>query len=273
MDGGSAAGTSRSSLRWGGACLGLLAVMAGLALLPTPLAYALTIALPIPFLWLLFRNGHLSRFPAPWWAGLALWATVGAVRAGAALLLAGGAVTFQPQHGYAAAGSLFPFVALAILWGEGAGGRAFGLTLRRGLAQALLGIALAVILQCALRLPHIVAGGFDLRQADLLALGRDLPFELMVISLGEEALFRGYLQTTLQRRYPWWFAVVLTSVLFGVWHIPAVLWHSTPYAAFAIVGFPFAFGLLTGVMVRLTGSIVGPVVAHAVYNAINAAFP
>jgi len=261
-------------LRWSGTCLAFLAIMAGLAILaashPTA-AYVVTLALPVPFLWALLRQRGQAAAPAPWVAGLAVLAFVVLARAGGALLVVKEALPFRPELGLAATGSLFPLVALAILWGERTGGRAFGFTLRRAGLQALLGVALAVALQLALRLPNIVAGSLDLRHADLLAALRGLPFELLALSLGEEALFRGYLQTTLERRYPWWFATVLASVLFGLWHLPGALWLYDPRAIFATVGFPFAFGLLAGVMVRRSGSIVGPVVAHAVFNAINAA--
>lgn len=264
-----------AALRWGGTCLVFLAIMAGLAILaavhPTT-AYVVTLVLPIPFLWGLFRKGGSAESPAPWYAGVGLWAFVALARAVGALLVAAGTLPVSPHLGLTATGSLFPLVALAILWGERSGGRAFGFTLRRAGLQVLLGIALALTLQAALRLPHIVAGGLDLRHVDLSAVLRDLPFELMALSLGEEALFRGYLQKTLERRYPWWFATVLASVLFGLWHLPGAFWFYHPYTIFATVGFPFAFGLLAGVMVRLTRSIVGPVVAHAVYNAVNAAF-
>lgn len=265
-----------AALRWGGTCLAFLGAMAGLAVLaathPTA-AYAVTLALPIPFLWALLRRGGSAGSPAPWYAGLGMWAFVALARAVGALLVAEGALPFSSQLGLAATGSLFPFVALTILWGERGSGRDFGFTLRRAGLQALAGIALALALQAALRLPHVVTGSLNVGDADLLAALRDLPFELLALSLGEEALFRGYLQVTLQRRYPWWFAVVLASVLFGLWHLPGAFWFYHPYAIFATVGFPFAFGLLAGVMARLSGSIVGPVVAHAVYNAINAAFP
>ncbi len=264
-----------AALRWGGTCLAFLGAMACLAVLAVShpaAAYVITLALPIPLLWALLRRGGRIESPAPWYAGLCVWAFVVLARAAGAVLAARGVLPFRPQSSLAATGSLFPFIALAILWGERAGGRAFGFTLRRAGLQVVLGIALALALQAALRLPHIVAGGLDLRHADLAATLRDLPFELMALSLGEEALFRGYLQTTLQRRYPWWFATVLASTLFGLWHLPGAFWFYHPYTILATVGVPFAFGLLAGVMVRLSRSIVGPVVAHAVYNAVNAAF-
>jgi len=251
--------------------------MVGLAALAgrsPDLAYSLALVLPLPLLYALFRSRTPPTAPAPWWAGLAVWAFVVLARAGAAALVAAGLVPFR-AHGplaIAATGTLFPLVALAILLGERSGGGAFGFTARGALRQILLGAGLALALQAVLRAPLWAAGQLQLGSSGLAALAQSFPTELMTIALGEESLFRGYMQITLQRRYPWWFATLLASILFGLWHLPAALFAPSLLTLFGVVGFPFAFGLLAGVMFRLTGSILGPVVAHALYNAVNAMF-
>ncbi len=265
-----------AAIRWAGVVIGYVGAMAGLAALAggnPDLAYSVALVLPLPLLYTLFR-GRASASPAPWWAGLGLWAFVVLSRAVAAALIAAGKMPFRmgPHLGIAATGSLFPLVALAILLGERSGGGAFGFTTRRALGQILLGAGLAVALQVIMRAPLWATGQLRVGTGGLAALAQSFPTELMTIALGEESLFRGYMQVTLQRRYPWWFATLLCSVLFGLWHIPGIIFVPNPWYVFAIVGFPFAFGLLAGVMFRLTASIVGPVVAHALYNAANAMF-
>ncbi|GAB4506461.1 MAG: hypothetical protein Kow00123_05990 [Anaerolineales bacterium] len=264
-------------MRWAGIGFAYVCAMAGLAALAGPrpdLAYSLALVLPVPLLYALLRRRTPPTAPAPWWAGLTLWAFVVLSRAGAAALVAAGKSPFAggPHLAIAGTGSLFPLVALAILLGERSGGGAFGFTPRGALRQVLLGAGLALALQAVMRAPAWATGGLHVGAGGFAALARSFPAELMTIALGEESLFRGYMQVTLQRRYPWWFATVLISVLFGLWHLPAGLFAPSLLTLFGVVGFPFAFGLLAGVMFHLTGSILGPVVAHALYNAVNALF-
>lgn len=264
-------------VRWAGVAVAYVGAMAGLAALASyspDLAYSLAQVLPVPLLYALFRSRALPAAPAPWWAGLAIWACVVLSRAGAVALVASGKAPFRigPHLAIAGTGSLFPLVALAILLGERSGGAAFGFTSRRALRQILLGAGLALALQAIMRAPMLASGQLRVGAGAFAALAQSFPMELMTIALGEESLFRGYMQVTLQRRYPWWFATFLISVLFGLWHLPGAFFAPNLLTLFGVVGFPFAFGLLAGVMFRLTGSILGPVVAHALYNAVNAMF-
>lgn len=266
-----------AGVRWTGIAAAYISAMAGLAALAghsPDLAYSVALLLPVPLLYGLFRTRALPTSPAPWWAGLAVWALVVVSRAAAVALVSAGRVPFRigSHLAIAATGSLFPLVALAILLGERSGGSVFGFTRRRALGQILLGAGLALALQAIMRAPLWATGQLRVGAGGFAALTQSLPMELMTIALGEESLFRGYMQVTLQRRYPWWFATFLASVLFGLWHLPGALSMPNLLTLFGAMGFPFAFGLLAGVMFRLTGSIVGPVVAHALYNAVNAVF-
>jgi len=77
----------------------------------------------------------------------------------------------------------------------------------------------------------------------------------MASGLGEELFFRGALQPRV--------GLVLASLLFGAAHfVPSRdLW---PWSMFALV-----VGLLFGALFDWTGTLVAPVVAHTVVNAIN----
>ncbi len=76
-------------------------------------------------------------------------------------------------------------------------------------------------------------------------------------SIGEELLFRGLLQP--------WLGLLPASVLFGALHQvggPArIVWMT----------WATAVGLLLGAIFSATGSLLGPIVAHAVVNALNLA--
>ncbi len=88
------------------------------------------------------------------------------------------------------------------------------------------------------------------------------PLELLTLAamagLGEEALFRGVIQTALAGHLPPWAAVALTALLFGAAH-----WLTTSYAVLA------AFvGAYLGWLLLASGNLLVPIVAHAVYDLV-----
>lgn len=76
--------------------------------------------------------------------------------------------------------------------------------------------------------------------------------------LAEELMFRGVIQTRLERAMPVWAAVVLQAVLFGVV-------HGTPIQ----MAYAFLLGVAFGFLRSRTGSILPGVAAHAAFNAMN----
>lgn len=76
--------------------------------------------------------------------------------------------------------------------------------------------------------------------------------------LAEELVFRGVIQSRLERAMPVWIAIVLQAVLFG-------FIHGTPVQ----IGYAFLMGLLFGYICYRTGSILPTIAAHAAFNAMN----
>ena len=74
--------------------------------------------------------------------------------------------------------------------------------------------------------------------------------------LGEELLFRGYIQTRLRQRWPRLLALAITSLLFGIIHLDPI------QGTFAML-----MGLWLGEVTDRAGSIWPAVVAHTVNNA------
>jgi hypothetical protein len=77
-------------------------------------------------------------------------------------------------------------------------------------------------------------------------------------SLGEELLFRGLLQP--------WLSVLPTAVLFGVCH------QMPGEARWVWVCWATAVGLGFGAIFGASGSLLGPLLAHAIINAVNLTF-
>ena len=74
-------------------------------------------------------------------------------------------------------------------------------------------------------------------------------------SLGEEVLFRGLMTPTL--------GVLGSSVLFGLLH------QVRGPSRWVWIIWATAVGLVLGTIFAATGSLVGPLLAHAVVNAVN----
>jgi membrane protease YdiL (CAAX protease family) len=96
--------------------------------------------------------------------------------------------------------------------------------------------------------------------AELRPVARDLTVgQILVIaglsSLGEELLFRGLLVPTA--------GVVPAALLFGLAH------QIKGPSRWVWAGWATAFGLMLGSIFALTGSLVGPLLAHAIVNAAN----
>lgn len=128
------------------------------------------------------------------------------------------------------------------------------------LTSALFGIALAMILVVTTR---FAVGRFAWARrlhGELRPVAKDLSVGQIFIlaglsSLGEEILFRGLLTPVI--------GVIGSGVLFGLLHQirgPS-RWVWTAWAT--------AVGLLLGAIFAATGSLVGPLLAHAIVNAVN----
>ena len=88
------------------------------------------------------------------------------------------------------------------------------------------------------------------------------PLELALLAamagLGEEALFRGVIQTALAGHLPGWIAVGLTALLFGAAH-----WLTTSYAVLASL-----VGAYLGWLFLASGNLLVPVLAHGLYDLV-----
>lgn len=170
------------------------------------------------------------------------------------------------------AGSLLGVVLPCRLLARGGGG-----TLRHDfhLDRADAGtLVAAVVAAAASLLPTSVLAGLSARiapvDAQWLAFYRDhLPSSglgvvvaaitaVLVAPLAEELLFRGLIYRLARRTWGAWPAAVVSSLLFG-------LIHGEPWFLFGLV----ALGLILAALYETTGSLLAPVIAHALHNAVS----
>ena len=88
----------------------------------------------------------------------------------------------------------------------------------------------------------------------------------LLIGINEEFIFRGYMQTTLQRGIGFWPAAVILSLVFGAVHLPNAggLWMAALLAA--------CFGLVAAFSVKRTGALWFIVGLHSAFDWSNAFF-
>ena len=81
---------------------------------------------------------------------------------------------------------------------------------------------------------------------------------VLVAPLAEELLFRGLLYRLARRTWGAWPAAVVSSLVFG-------LIHGEPWYLFGLIG----LGLILAYLYEATGSLLAPVIAHALHNAVS----
>ena len=166
-----------------------------------------------------------------------------------------------------------------VLGVAGAGGlRAADLGLRRaslGSGFAYGGVVVGVVLAGLVVAVLVAPRAFRDDRVDV-SLGRML-FEVLVeIPLAtvmfEEVAFRGVLLGLLRKRLPTWPAVVVSALLFGLWHVDGVLHrHDGPGLAAAVAGTVLATtvaGLGFAWLRVRSDSLVAPMLAHWATNSL-----
>jgi len=87
---------------------------------------------------------------------------------------------------------------------------------------------------------------------------RDMVYMFIFVGIGEELLFRGFIQRDLTETFGWKWGLFGASVLFAVMHLG---WRSIPE-----IGFVFVAALILGALYLKTKSLVAPIVAHGMNN-------
>jgi membrane protease YdiL (CAAX protease family) len=132
------------------------------------------------------------------------------------------------------------------------------------LATSLVaGLVLAVFLVASTRFAVLHWEWAQRLHSDLRPVASDLPtstviFVAVLSSLGEELFFRGFLVPVT--------GVVIQAAIFGLAH------QVRGPSRWVWVGWATLVGLCFGVVFAVTGSLAGPIAAHALVNGYNLAF-
>ena len=103
------------------------------------------------------------------------------------------------------------------------------------------------------------------------------PFINMLLAIGEEAGWRGFLYPALRERMPRSRAAIITGVVWGLWHAPVIAMgynYGTDYLGFPVLGivamtiFCMAFGTFLCFLRERSGSVWPCALAHGSLNAV-----
>ncbi|WP_051341659.1 CPBP family intramembrane glutamic endopeptidase [Pseudonocardia spinosispora] len=158
--------------------------------------------------------------------------------------------------------------------------------LRRGLVLGALAVAIiAAIYLVALAVPFTREAFMDRRAAGPLATALfaalvRIPFGTVLL---EEVAFRGVLPALVNRNGGWWRGALVSSVLFGLWHVLPSLgvsasnaavgaavggWGTVAQVCLAVVSM-FAAGMLMMLWRRWSGHVATPALAHLATNSLG----
>ncbi len=132
----------------------------------------------------------------------------------------------------------------------------FGFSKDQLLKHSLMGIAIGIPLGIVEYLVLHISPAFP--TFEIKYLFRDMAYMLLFVGLGEELLFRGFIQRDLVEAFGWKWGLFGAAALFAVMHLS---WRSIPE-----LGFVFIAGLILGALYLKTKSLVAPIVAHGINN-------
>jgi membrane protease YdiL (CAAX protease family) len=90
------------------------------------------------------------------------------------------------------------------------------------------------------------------------------------VAIGEETVFRGYLLTGLNTVWGKWRALLVMTIVFGLFHLPAYAENGMQSATLTLaIVLASLFGLLFGLVYLRTGSLWLPVSLHFTWNFIE----
>ena len=96
--------------------------------------------------------------------------------------------------------------------------------------------------------------------------GYPISVSMLFVPIYEELIFRGILLKVFENRYGALKAIVLTSVLFGLWHLKNIFWLDLQQLFKQIVFTTFVFGPLTAWLTLKARTLWPAVILHYINN-------
>ncbi len=137
----------------------------------------------------------------------------------------------------------------------------------------LIGIVLAIFFTAEWSTGWLALDGWNWQVLSGMAWLRVAWVSLLVnvgVAIGEETVFRGYLLTGLRTAWGKWTSLLLMTVIFGLFHLPAYIEGGIASASLALgIVLASLFGLMFGLAYLRTGTLWLPASLHFAWNFIE----
>lgn len=168
---------------------------------------------------------------------------------------------------------LILLVILTIVVVEKTEASAFGFTVKRFGKSLLYGLlfflALNTLTLCiTYAMIYFFTGQQALQSYNVVPFLSAMPFMTLCVGISEEGLFRGYIQTHLEKAYSTRKAILIQALMFGAWHF---VWNLSPLDLAAMaqyVATTFFIGLLFGYFYSKARSLTPLVFAHGLWDSV-----
>jgi len=117
-------------------------------------------------------------------------------------------------------------------------------------------------------LVYMSTGQMPIQSVDIVPMLSAMPFMTLCVGISEESLFRGYMQTHLEKLCNPNLAILIQAVLFGVWHF---VWNLSPFDPLAMIQYvatTFFIGLFFGYFYSKTRNLIPLVLAHGLFDSV-----
>ena len=150
---------------------------------------------------------------------------------------------------------------------------AFGFKVKRIGKSLLYGMLFFLLLDgIGLAITYVLfytfTGQTPVQTYDALPFLSTVAFMTFCVGICEEGLFRGYMQTHLEKLYSPRKAIFIQAIFFGVWHF---VWNLSPFDPFGMaqyVATTFFIGLFFGYFYSKTRNLVPLVFAHGLWDSV-----
>ena len=141
-----------------------------------------------------------------------------------------------------------------------------GKSLLRGLIFYLVFAGSMLSIQYSL--VYAFTGYATMESFDILSFLLGMPFHTLWVGISEEGLFRGYMQSHLEKVFTVRKAILIQAILFGIWHFvwnlhPLNVWGMTEYILSSLF-----WGLVVGYFYSKAKSLVPVVLIHGLWNSV-----
>ncbi len=169
---------------------------------------------------------------------------------------------------------LILLVILTIVVIEKTEASAFGFTTKKLGKSLLYGLLFFLALNTltlgiTYAMTYIYTGQQPLQSYSVVPFLSAMPFMTLCVGISEEGLFRGYMQTHLEKVYTQRKAILIQALMFGAWHF---VWNLSPLDLAAMaqyVATTFFIGLLFGYFYSKARSLTPLVFAHGLWDSVT----